>query len=55
MPWEKKRKNILRHKLFGDKIIQKCAAKLCWKFNLTNITRKAKFIFGYTHFKPQGQ
>ena len=28
-------------------------AKICRKFNLTLIPRKAKFVVGYTNFKPQ--
>ena len=46
-------RDILHYYLFGDKIIQNC--KQNFAGNLTFIPRKAKFIFEYTNFQPQGQ
>ena len=45
---DKREQNIVRHYLFGEKIIQDCKQNFARSLTLTIIPRKAKSIVGYT-------
>ena len=44
-----------RWKNIQTKSFKTVQSKFRWKFNVTIILRRAKFIDGYTNFKPRGQ
>ncbi len=47
MPWTRQ-ENILRHNLFGDKIIQNYASKISQKYNFNNYPQKNQ-IYRWVH------
>ena len=55
MPWTKEEKIFCVTTYLETKSFKTVQAKFHREFNLTTITRKTKFIDGYTNFKPQGQ
>ena len=51
---DKKRKIFCLTTYLETKSLKDMPAKFPRKYSLTSIHRKAKFIVGYTNFKPQG-
>ena len=55
MPWTQEEKIFCVTINLAAKSFKAVQAKFHRKFNLTFIFKKAKFIVGYTNFKPQSQ